>query len=153
MADGHRQTFWRADWHGRCNGSLQIVTVLSFDSLSRFLTLALLALGMSAGVVRGAESTASVDAKKSAAAAAKERAKKSPAELKKLLEEVSKERDVMIAEFDALAKQMKDASEEKKKEIREKLEAQSRKFEEVSNALLKLIRDEQRKQRQNAGKR
>ena len=86
-----------------------------------------------------------------AAAAAKERAKKaSPAELRKLYEEINKERDLMIAEFDALAKQMKNATEEKKKEIREKLEAQSKKFEEVTNSLLKLIRDEQRKQRLNA---
>jgi esterase/lipase len=156
MADGQEQDFWKKDWHGRCKGGSHVVTILSLNSLARFSAVALLALGMSAGVVRGAESATSADAKKAAAAAAaaKERAKKtSPAELKKLLEEMSKERDVMIAEYDALVKQMKDASEEKKKEIREKLEAQSKKFEEVSNALLKQIRDEQRKQRQNAGKR
>jgi hypothetical protein len=140
---------------GGAKKSAQFVIVLSLKSTSRFLAVALLAFGLTAGVVRAAESNTAAAAKKSSAAtAAKETAKKtSPAEMRKLLEEVSKQRDVMIAEYDALAKQMKDASEEKKKEIREKLEAQSRKFDEVTNALLKQIRDEQRKQRQNAGKR
>ena len=88
-----------------------------------------------------------------AAAAAKEKIKRggmTPAEIRKLFEEVSKQRDVMIADFEVLAKQMKDATEEQKKQIREKMEAQKKQFEEVTNALHKQIRDEQRKQRQNA---
>ena len=126
-----------------------LVTVFSNTKLSRLLALALIALAASVGVAHGADgATSSTEAKISAV---KERAKKvSPAELRKLYEEVNKQRDAMIADFDVLAKQMKDATEEKKKEIREKLEAQKKKFEEVTNALMKQIRDEQRKQRQNS---
>ena len=90
---------------------------------------------------------------KAAATAAKERAKKSGmsgADIRKLYEEINKQRDVMIADFEALAKQMKDATEEQKKQIKEKMEAQKKAFEEATNALHKQIRDEQRKQRQNA---
>ena len=95
-----------------------------------------------------------VDAKSSAAASAmKEKARKatSIAELRKLYEEASKQRDLIIADFETLAKQMKDATEEQKKEIKEKMEQQWKAFEEVTNALHKQIRDEQRKQRQGAG--
>ena len=125
------------------------VSVFS-TTLFRLLTVALIAISATTSEVTGAEASSPTDSQKSAAtAAAKDRAKKaSPAELRKLHEEVSKQRDAMIADFDALTKQMKDATEEKKKEIREKLEEQSRKFEEVTNALMKQIRDEQRKQRQ-----
>jgi hypothetical protein len=90
---------------------------------------------------------------KAAAASAREKARKgamSPAEIRKLFEEASKQRDLMLAEFDVLAKQMKDATEEQKKQIREKMEAQKRAFEQVTSALNKQIREEQRKQRQNA---
>ena len=44
---------------------------------------------------------------------------------------------------------MRDATEEQKKEIREKLEAQKKLFDEAINTLHKQMRDEQRKQRQN----
>jgi DNA anti-recombination protein RmuC len=124
------------------------LSILATYKASRWLAVALVALTSAVGAVRGADTATSVDAKM---AAAKERAKKpSPAELRKLYEDLTKQRDTMIAEFDKLAKQMKDATEEKKKEIRDKLEEQKKKFDEVTNALLKQIRDEQRKQRQNA---
>lgn len=110
---------------------------------SRLLSVVVVALVAAVGPARGADGDA-------ATGAAKERGKKaSPSDLRKLHEEVSRQRDAMIAEFDTLAKQMKDANEEKKKEIREKLEAHKKKFEEVTNALMKQIRDEQRKQRAN----
>jgi DNA anti-recombination protein RmuC len=127
---------------------------LSRTTFRRSLGAALLiALAVGASGLRAADA-GSGDAK-SAAAAAKEKAKKTTSieELRKLYAEMSKKRDVMIAEFEALAKQMKDATEEKKKEIREKLEEQKKTFDEVTNALHKQIRDEQRKQRANAGKR
>jgi hypothetical protein len=111
----------------------------------------LFACSAAATVAHAAAATGS-DAK-AASAAAKEKAKKgpmSPAEIRKLYEEVGKQRDVMIAEFEVLAKQMKDATEEQKEKIREKMEAQKRAFEQVTAALNKQIRDEQRKQRQNA---
>jgi len=71
-------------------------------------------------------------------------------DIRKLHEEVSKQRDVMIADFEVLAKQMKDATEDQKKQIKEKMEAQKKAFDAVTTALHKQIRDEQRKQRQNA---
>lgn len=74
----------------------------------------------------------------------------SVSDIKKLYDEISKQRDVMIADFEVLAKQMKDATEEQKKQIKEKMESQKRAFEEATNALHKQIREEQRKQRQNA---
>jgi Skp family chaperone for outer membrane proteins len=127
------------------------VRLFSSTKTIRLIAIAVIALGFVSGGMRAAD-TNSIEAKNTAATvAAKERARKaSPAELRKLFEEVNKQRDTMIADFEALAKQMKDASEEKKKEIREKLEQQKKNFEEVSNALMKQIRDEQRKQRQSA---
>ena len=148
VADRERQKYGWFSWHEQCKGRNPDVSVFSTTKLFRLLAAALFALGAAVGAVSGAEAVSAAEAK---VLAAKERARKaSPAELRKLYEEVSKQRDAMIADFDALTKQMKDASEEKKKEIREKLEAQSKKFEEVTNALMKQIRDEQRKQRQNA---
>ena len=131
----------------------------------RLLAVALLALfagtayGQTGGKPADAKPTAgeaksAADAKTSAAASAvKEKARKatSIAELRKLYEEASKQRDLIIADFEALARQMKDATEEQKKEIKEKMEQQRKAFEEVTNALHKQIRDEQRKQRQGAG--
>ena len=55
----------------------------------------------------------------------------------------------MIAEYEALAKQLKDATEAQKKVILEKMQERKKAFEEAQNALHKQIRDEQRRQRQN----
>jgi len=115
------------------------------------IAIALFALSAGVGSVQGAEGGISPDAK--TAAAAREKTKKgapSISDIRKLHEEISKQRDLMIADFDVLAKQMKDATEEQKKEIKEKMEAQKKAFEEKTNALHKQIREEQRKQRQNA---
>ena len=139
--------------------------MFSLTTLSRLFVLALFALSTAVGAegtdAKGsAETKAPADSKAAAAskvtdaktAALKEKARKatSVAEFKKLIEEMSKERDLLIKDFEDLTKQMKDATEEQKKEIREKLEAQKKHFEEVTSALHKQIRDEQRKQRQNA---
>ena len=72
---------------------------------------------------------------------------KAPAELQKLVEQSNQQRDRMIAEHDALARQLKDASEEKRREIYEKMSEQKKAFEAAQSALHKRIRDEQRAQR------
>jgi hypothetical protein len=127
--------------------------MFSTSTAVRFLALALFALSTAIGAEDAGAKAG--EAKSAAASAAKEKAKKpSIAELKKLVEEMSKQRDLMIKDFEELSRQMKDATEEQKKVIRERLEQQKKQFEEVTNALHKQIRDEQRKQRQNApGKR
>ena len=120
----------------------------------RLIAVALLALGAGVGAIRGADTAKVADSKGTVAAVKdKDRAKKggtSASDIRKLHEELSKQRDIMIADFDALAKQMKDATEEQKKQIKEKMEAQKKAFEVVTNALHKQIREEQRKERQNA---
>jgi gas vesicle protein len=85
-----------------------------------------------AGVARGAEAPA-----KPAGAA----------ELAKLVDLANQQRDRMIAEHDALARQLKDATEEKRKEIYEKMSEQKKAFEAAQSALHKRIREEQRAQR------
>ena len=116
----------------------------------RLLAVALFALSAGAGVVQGAEATKAAEAK--AAVVARDKAKKgapSVSEIRKLHDEISKQRDLMIADFEVLARQMKDATEEQKKEIKARMEAQKKAFEERTNALHKQMREEQRKQRQN----
>ena len=122
----------------------------------RLIAIAFLALSAGVGAVHGAETPKGADSKVKSAAAAvkdKDRTKKggtSASDIRQLHEELSKQRDLMIADFDVLAKQMKDATEEQKKQIKEKMEAQKKAFEVVTNALHKQIREEQRKERQNA---
>ena len=132
--------------------------------VSRLVAVALFALSAGLGVIRAAEEapkapdlkrTTAVKAPdaKAATLSSKDKAKKAAAtstDIRKLYEEIAKQRDLLIADFEVLAKQLKDATEEKKKEIKEKMEAQKKAFEEVTNALHRQIREEQRKQRQNA---
>ena len=125
----------------------------TLKSLFRLPAVTLLACGLAVSVAEAAEGKGADTKAAAGAATAREKARKgamSPAEIRKLFEEASKQRDLMLAEFEVLAKQMKDATEEQKKQIREKLEAQKRAFEQVTSALNKQIREEQRKQRQNA---
>jgi hypothetical protein len=125
----------------------------STSTAYRLIAVAFLALSAGVGAIHGADTATKTDSKSAVAAAKdKDRTKKgaTPAsDIRKLHEELSKERDLLIAEFDALTKQMKDATEEQKKQIKEKMEAQKKAFEEVTNALHKQIREEQRKERQN----
>jgi len=116
------------------------------------IAVALLALSAGVSGVRAAEAPTAAEVK-AVAAASRDKAKKgapSMSELRKLHEEISKQRDLMIADFEVLAKQMKDATEEQKKQIKEKMEAQKKAFEEKTQALHKQMREEQRKQRENA---
>ena len=82
-----------------------------------------------------------------AAAPSADSAAKAPAELQKLVEQSNQQRDRMIAEHDALARQLKDATEDKRREIYEKMNEQKKAFEAAQSALHKRIRDEQRAQR------
>ena len=94
-----------------------------------------------------------VAAESPTAAAAKEKAKSGPAngsDIQKLVQQLSVQRDSMISEHEALAKQLKDATEAQRKAILEKMAAQKKAFEEATTALHKQIRDEQRRQRQNS---
>lgn len=74
-------------------------------------------------------------------------AAKPAVDLQKLVEQSNQQRDRMIAEHDALARQLKDATEEKRREIYEKMNEQKKAFEAAQSALHKRIRDEQRAQR------
>src|SRR5688572_11549176 len=126
----------------------------STSTAYRLIAIAFLALSAGVGAIRGADAAKNTADPKSAVAATKDkdRAKKgatSASDIRKLHEELSKQRDLLIADFDALAKQMKDATEEQKKQIKEKMEAHKKAFEEVTSALHKQIREEQRKERQN----
>lgn len=91
-------------------------------------------------------------AEAAAADAAKEKAKSAgaAADVQKLVQQLSAQRDSMIAEHEVLAKQLKDATEVQRKAILEKMAAQKKAFEEATSALHRQIRDEQRRQRQNA---
>ncbi|MFM8338072.1 MAG: hypothetical protein ACKODK_21155 [Opitutaceae bacterium] len=82
-----------------------------------------------------------------AAVPAADSSAKAPAELQKLVEQSNQQRDRMIAEHDALARQLKDATEEKRREIYEKMSEQKKAFEAAQSALHKRIREEQRAQR------
>jgi gas vesicle protein len=106
----------------------------------RLLVIAFLAV--SAGVY-GAEAPAATAAKSKMEAP-------SAADMKKLMQELNVQRDSMIAEHEALAKKLKDATDEQRQAILEKMAEQKKAFEEATSALHKQIRDEQRRQRQNA---
>ena len=70
-----------------------------------------------------------------------------PVELQKLVDQSNQQRDRMISEHEALARQLKDATEEKRREIYEKMSEQKKAFEAAQSALHKRIREEQRAQR------
>jgi len=88
---------------------------------------------------------------KAAAAAAKDGTKKGPGStsLQDLMRQLQQNREAMIANHDELAKKLRDATEEEKKAIKERMESQMKQFEAQQGALHKQIRDEQRRQRQN----
>jgi hypothetical protein len=136
---------------------------MSPSTTHRLLIVALIALGT--GVSLAQEAPKKEDAKatvptapkggKATASPAKERGRRGPtstADLQKLVEQANKERDTMIADYDALAKQLKDATEEQKKALTEKMKETKKAFDESMNALRRQMRDEQRKQREGASK-
>lgn len=115
-------------WHAGCKGGSV------FRTLHNLVCVIGIALG-SASIAFGA-STPSADS-----------SAKAPADLQKLVEQSIQQRDRMISEHDALARQLKDATEDKRREIYEKMNEQKKAFEAAQSALHKRIRDEQRAQR------
>jgi hypothetical protein len=71
-------------------------------------------------------------------------------ELQKLVEQFSAKRETILASYQALLAQLKTATEDQKKAILAKMEAQQKDLLENQRALGKQIRDEMRKLRQNA---
>ncbi len=101
------------------------------------LTAALIAV--SAGMGWAADSGKTVAAEASRATTANNQ---------RLVEQATAQRERMLAEHAALTKQLKTATEEQRKAILARLEEQRKSFEESQRTLAKLIRDEQRRQRQ-----
>jgi hypothetical protein len=137
-------------WHAWCKGGGE--SNMSTSTTHRLLIVALIALGT--GVSWAAETPKKEDAK-AVAPNARERSKRgatSAADLQKLFEQASKQRDALIADYDALARQLKDATEEQKKVLKEKMEEQKKAFDEAMSSLNRQLRDEQRKQRAEASK-
>lgn len=117
-------------WHGDC---IPCGVILPAQRPSKFVRLAVVCGALlAAGAARGGEAPV-----KPAVSA----------ELAKLVDLSNQQRDRMIAEHDALARQLKDATEEKRKEIFEKMSEQKKAFEAAQSALHKRIREEQRAQR------
>ncbi len=115
---------------------------------SRRFALAIFAVG---AVLISVQSAFAAEAS-AASAAARGKAGKAPAsaaDLQKMVDQVNSQREKMIADHDALAKQLKDATDEQRKIIMDRLREQKKDFEAAQSALHKQIRDDQRRQRQN----
>ena len=110
--------------------------------------IAILVVGAPLG---GAETAAPAAARTAPTNAAKEKAQVSTAARAELQKKANDQRDTMIAEHEALAKQLKDATEAQKKEILAKMQEQKKKFEEVIGALHRQMREEIRERRQSSG--
>lgn len=72
------------------------------------------------------------------------------ADLQKLIDQFNTKRDTILADREALLNQLKNATEEQKKAILEKMQAQQKDLVEAQRALGKQIRDEMRKLRQTS---
>ena len=112
------------------------------------LAVALFAAGFS---LHAAEAPKPLPADGRAGARAPEKAKATPlpADVQKLAEQLNASRDKFIASQDALKAQLKNATDEKKKEILAQLEKERKDLLEQQRAIGKQIRDDMRKQRQN----
>lgn len=128
-------------------------------AVRRWVALAVFATGASFGLAQADSKSSAADAAKAAAeakakaaaAAVKER-KKGPSgtSLQELMKQLQENRQTMIADHDALAKRLKEATDEEKKAIKERMESQMKAFEAQQAALHRQIRDEQRRQRSSA---
>jgi Skp family chaperone for outer membrane proteins len=115
----------------------------------RFISVALCAMGVG---VAAAQTTPASEAK-AVAVTAKESLRKGPAsaaDLQKLMEQMNSQREKLIADHEALGKQLKDATDDARKLILAKMHEQKKAFEAEQSALHKQIRDEQRRQRQSS---
>ena len=118
-------------WHAGCIGDGVVSILQRSANLAR--------LSLACGVLLSAVNLRGVEAPPKAASGA--------AELAKLLDLSNQQRDRMIADHDALARQLKDATDDKRREIYEKMSEQKKAFEAAQSALHKRIREEQRAQR------
>ena len=118
--------------------------MISLSSTSRFVAVAIFA--MSAAV--GADQPKADQAKDSKTAAAETKAK-ATADSEKLTEKVKAQRENMLKEYGALQAQLKDATDEKRKEILQKLEEKQKAFAEANATLAKQIQEDIRKRRQS----
>jgi Skp family chaperone for outer membrane proteins len=108
----------------------------------RLMFLAMFAIGTGVATAQPAAATGVGEAVRKPATAA--------VEVQKLMSQINGQREKMIADHEALAKQFKDATDEQRKVIMEKMHAQKKEFEAAQSALHKQIRDEQRRQRQSS---
>ena len=108
----------------------------------RLMAVVIFALGAGVAV---AQTTSGAEAKESA-----RKASTAAADVQKLMSQINGQREKMIADHEALAKQLKEATDEQRKVIMEKMREQKKAFETAQSALHKQIRDEQRRQRQNS---
>jgi hypothetical protein len=110
---------------------------------------------LAAGALAVAGATLAVAADDGAARKPAEKAKPDAAanaDVQKLLDQFSKQRDAMLSDRQKLLDQLKTATEADKKLIMEKLQQQVKDFNETMRELGKLQRDEARKLRENAGR-
>lgn len=109
-------------------------------------------LVIAAAALAGCSAMAAADAGATAEAkqAAKESVRPASNDLQKLIAEITSQRDRMIADHEALAKKLKDATETERKEILERMSEQKKAFEAAQSMLHKSIRDEQRRLRQSS---
>ena len=117
-------------WHAGCIGEGVVSILQRSANLAR--------LSLACGVLLSVVNLRGVEAPPKASGAA---------ELAKLLDLSNQQRDRMIADHDALARQLKDATDDKRREIYEKMSEQKKAFEAAQSALHKRIREEQRAQR------
>jgi biopolymer transport protein ExbB/TolQ len=124
--------------------------MFAFSKVRRIVAAACFVAGC--GVAQAAE-TGSATSTVSATREAAKKGTTTAVELQKLVEQVSAQREKMIADHDALARQLKQATEEQRKAILAQMHEQKKEFEAAQSALHKQIRDEQRRLRQTIGKR
>jgi hypothetical protein len=74
------------------------------------------------------------------------------ADVQKLIDQFSKQRDAMLADRQKLIDQLKGATDEQRKAILEQMQKQQKDFADAMRELGKQQRDDARKLRENAGK-
>lgn len=72
-------------------------------------------------------------------------------DLQKLIDQFNKRRETMLADRDALVAQLKNATDEQRKAILEKMQALQKDQLDAQRALAEQIRDEMRKLRRTSG--
>ncbi len=143
---------WSATFNSRIAGlarrvqkGADIPSMKPASSPRPYLAFALFALGaMTCGAQTNTKTEKAAPARE---ATASERAK---AESAKAKEQAVAQRDSLIAEYEALARELKNATAEQKKAIEAKMQERKKEFEEAQRALHKQMREDQRRQRQNA---